>query len=244
MTNVDYKLTIIVPVFNEEDNIDRIETEFLRYVSRAKFTSRLLFVDDGSTDTSLKKIKALCARHEAIECIQLKSNTGLSAGIRAGINYCQTDLIAYIDADLQTDIRDLDVLAEDIEKFDAVIGYRARREDTINKRIQSLIANAFRRSIINDGIIDTGCPLKLMKKDVAQKLLFFDGMHRFIPALIQIQGGKIKQVPVRHYKRLAGQSKFNIFNRSIKPFQDALALRWMKKRAINYEVEAYYSNKN
>lgn len=244
MSYSNYKLTIIVPVFNEEDNIDRIESEFLSYVRSAKYKSKLLFVDDGSTDTSLDKIKAVCERNEAFECIWFKSNTGLSAAIRAGIKACKTDWIGYIDADLQTDIRDFDLLADDIEKYDAVVGYRLRREDTINKRIQSLLANAFRRLILNDGIIDTGCPLKLIKNDVAQNMPFFDGMHRFIPALIQIQGGQIKQVPVRHYKRRAGESKFNIFNRSIKPFQDVIALRWLKKRAISYVVEDHYTKTN
>jgi len=109
--------------------------------------------------------------------------------------------------------------------------------DTLSKKIQSLIANSIRRALINDGIIDTGCPLKVMKTEIAKKIPFFDGMHRFIPALIQLQGGNVKQIKVQHFERIAGKSKFNLFNRSLKPLQDAFAYRWMRSRYINYSVE-------
>ncbi len=230
-------MSIIVPVFNEEENLDRIEQTFKEYFAHSKTKSKVLFVDDGSTDGSFKKIEKICKVNPDFEYIKFKQNYGLSSAIKAGIDHCNTELVGYIDADLQTTPFDFDLLLQDIDQYDAVIGYRAKRKDTFNKKIQSLIANRIRRALINDGVIDTGCPLKVIRTDMAQKIPFFDGMHRFIPALILLEGGKIKQKEVRHYQRLAGKSKFNLFNRSIKPLQDAFAYRWMRSRYIRYEIE-------
>jgi glycosyltransferase involved in cell wall biosynthesis len=228
-----YKMTILVPVYNEILNLDRIETVFLDYFSQSKTKSKVLFIDDGSFD----KIVEICDKNNDFEYIKFKKNRGLSSAIKAGIDYCDTELLGYIDSDLQTTPFDFDKLLEFADEYEAVIGYRAKRKDTLSKKIQSLIANSIRRSLINDGIIDTGCPLKVIKTKTAKKIPFFDGMHRFIPALIKLQNGKIKQIQVQHFERIAGVSKFNIFNRSIKPLQDTFAYRWMRSRYINYEVE-------
>ncbi len=233
----NFKMTIIVPIYNEIDNLDRLQKVFLEYFSQSPTKSKVLFVDDGSTDGSFKKIEIICIDDKRFEYIKFDKNYGLSTAIKAGIDHCNTELIGYIDADLQTTPYDFDLLLKDIEQFDAVIGIRAKRKDTLSKKIQSKIANGIRRTLINDGIIDTGCPLKVIKAEVAKKIPFYDGMHRFIPALIQLQEGDIKQVQVDHFERIAGTSKFNIFNRSIKPLQDAFAYRWMKNRYIKYQIE-------
>lgn len=240
----DLTLTVIIPVFNEEDNLARIESIFLNYFKTTKYKTTVLFVDDGSTDCSFDRIENICRKNSSFEFIKFRQNEGLSAAIKAGINNCDADLLGYIDADLQTDVYDFNSLLEHIHDFDAVVGYRAKRKDTLNKKFQSLLANTVRRALINDGIIDTGCPLKIIKTDIAKGIPFFDGMHRFLPALIQLQGGKVKQIPVKHYKRLAGKSKFNIFNRSIRPLVDAFAYRWMKKRYISYDIEKQFIAKN
>ncbi len=237
MKDLNYKMTIIVPVYNEVDNLDRIQKTFQEYFSKSPVKSKVLFVDDGSSDGSFDKIAGICNSDTNFEYLKFDKNYGLSTAIKAGIDNSNTELTGYIDADLQTTPEDFDKLLNDIDNYDAVIGYRGDRKDTLNKRIQSKIANAIRRALINDGIIDTGCPLKVLKTDVAKQIPFFKGMHRFIPALIQLQGGKVKQVNVRHFKRLEGKSKFNIFNRSLKPLQDAFAYRWMKSRYINYAIE-------
>lgn len=232
-----YRMTIIIPVYNEIDNLDRIAATFLDYFSKSDTKNKVLFIDDGSSDGSFKKIEEICATNEDFEYLKFKKNCGLSAAIKAGIDYSTTELIGYIDADLQTTPYDFDVLLKDIDQYEAVIGFRGKRKDTLSKKIQSLIANSIRRALINDGIIDTGCPLKVIKTDVAKKIPFFTGMHRFLPALIQLQGGNVKQVNVQHFERVAGKSKFNLLNRSVGPLKDAFAYRWMRSRYINYEVE-------
>lgn len=232
-----YRLTILIPVFNEIDNLDRIYNTFNAYFKQSKTLSKVLFIDDGSSDGSFDKILEICQTNPNYEYIKFKSNCGLSSAIKAGIDYSTTELIGYIDADLQTTPFDFDLLLEDIDQYQAVIGFRGQRKDTLNKKIQSLFANSIRRALINDGIIDTGCPLKIIHKAVAKNIPFFKGMHRFIPALIKLQGGSVKQVNVQHFERQAGVSKFNLMNRSLGPLRDAFAYRWMRSRYINYTVE-------
>ena len=116
------------------------------------------------------------------------------------------------------------------------MGIRTGRKDSLGKKLSSKIANGFRRWMTNDGVADTGCPLKIIKTDNAKHIPFFTGMHRFLPALIQLQNVKVKQIPVRHFERIAGTSKFNLWNRLIGPFLDCFAYRWMKKRYINYNI--------
>jgi len=233
----DYKMTVIVPVYNESESIERIANTFKDYFKKSATKSKLLFIDDGSSDDSFVKIEKICLDNDSFEYLKFTKNCGLSTAIKAGIDYISTPLTGYIDADLQTTPFDFDLLLADIVNYSAVVGFRANRKDTLNKKIQSKIANSIRRALINDGIIDTGCPLKVIHTEVAKKIPFFKGMHRFIPALIKLQGGTVKQVNVQHFERMAGKSKFNIFNRSIKPLQDAFAYRWMRSRWINYEVE-------
>ncbi len=228
-------VTVIVPVYNEIDNLRRVKEVFDKYIPNSSHPIQLLFVDDGSTDGSLDIIKDIC-KDDNYNYISFTENRGLSTAIKAGIDNISTPLIGYIDADLQTTPDDFNKLLEYINDYDAVIGYRVKRADTISKKLQSKVANYIRRSLIDDGIIDTGCPLKILRSDIAKKIPFFDGMHRFIPALMLLEGAKIKQIPVNHYPRVAGESKFNLFNRSIKPLQDLFAYRWMKSRYIRYEI--------
>ncbi|QCX38106.1 glycosyltransferase family 2 protein [Aureibaculum algae] len=234
---MEYRMTIIIPVFNEIDNLDRIFSTFTDYFSKSKTKSKVLFIDDGSTDKSFDKIVEICTDNPDFEFLKFKENCGLSAAIKAGIDHIDTQLIGYIDADLQTTPYDFDILLEDIDNYQAVIGFRGKRKDTLNKKIQSLIANSIRRGLINDGITDTGCPLKVIHTESAKRIPFFKGMHRFIPALILLQDGKIKQIKVQHFERIAGQSKFNIFNRSFKALRDTFGYRWMRRRYINYTIE-------
>ncbi len=230
------RMTIIVPIYNEIDNLERIEKTFKDYLGQSQTKSKVLFVDDGSTDGSFDAIVKICQQSE-FNYLKFDRNYGLSSAIKAGIDFCETELLGYIDADLQTTPFDFDVLLKEIDQYDAVIGFRGNRKDTLSKKIQSAIANRIRRALIDDGIIDTGCPLKIIHTGTARQIPFFDGMHRFIPALIQLQGGRVFQVNVQHFERTAGQSKFTIFNRSIKPLQDAFAYRWMRSRYIHYKIE-------
>jgi hypothetical protein len=119
---------------------------------------------------------------------------------------------------------------------DLVTGIRNKRKDSILKLISSKIANAIRQAVTHDGVSDTGCPLKVFNTNTMRQIPFFVGMHRFLPALVKLQGGIVKQVPVRHFERMAGKSKYHLFNRLVGPAIDLIAFAWMRRRTIRYEI--------
>jgi len=229
-------LTIIVPVFNEEESLPRFKEEMDKYLAKTAVPSLVLFINDGSTDKSLDIIKNICLS-DHYQLASFDRNYGLSTAIKAGIDLCQTKYIGYIDADMQTSPEDFITYFDYLGDYQMVNGIRGKRSDTFVKKMSSKIANGFRRMMINDGIEDTCCPLKIMDSNYAKKMPFFNGMHRFMPALIQLQGGKVKQLPVRHFPRFAGTAKYHLFNRLVGPFFDTMAFRWMKRRYINYQVK-------
>jgi len=233
-----YEFTIIVPVYNEEDNLARVEKEFLDYLPKASRKTSILFVNDGSKDNSQTLIEEICARNEAFHFISFKENRGLSAAIKAGFDHVESPLLGYIDSDLQTSPEDFNLLLNYIGEYDLVTGVRADRKDSFVKNMSSKIANGIRRAFTHDGMDDTGCPLKVIKTDYAKRIPMFKGLHRFLPAMILLQEGKILQVPVRHFPRIAGTAKFGLWNRLLGPLMDCFAYLWMKKKYINYEVKS------
>jgi len=231
-----YQFTIVVPVYNEEDNLLRVEAELLAYTKIATKTTKILFVNDGSKDKSQTIIEDICNRNTKFSFISFKENRGLSAAIKAGFDYTETELVGYIDSDLQTAPNDFNLLLEHIGDNDLVTGVRSNRKDSFVKNMSSKIANGIRRSFTHDGMDDTGCPLKIIKTDFAKRIPMFNGLHRFLPAMILLQNGNIKQITVQHFPRVAGEAKFGVWNRLIGPLMDCFAYLWMKKKYINYQV--------
>jgi glycosyltransferase involved in cell wall biosynthesis len=233
---MSYKFTIIVPVYNEEDNLERVETELSKYLSIASVPTAVLFVNDGSSDASQTMIEDICHRNKAFQFISFKENRGLSAAIKAGFDHVDTELLGYIDSDLQTAPEDFNTLLEHIDTHELVTGVRANRKDSFVKNMSSKIANGIRRAFTKDGMDDTGCPLKVIKTDYAKRIPMFRGLHRFLPAMIMLQNGRVTQIPVQHFPRIAGTAKFGVWNRLIGPLMDCFAYLWMKKKYINYDV--------
>ncbi len=234
---MNHEFTIIVPVYNEEDNLERVEKELSDYIKIASKKTKILFVNDGSKDKSQPLIEQICSNNNDFSYISFEKNCGLSAAISAGFQHTNTELVGYIDSDLQTDPKDFNLLLEHIEEFDLVTGVRANRKDSFVKNISSTIANGIRRSFTHDGMDDTGCPLKVIKTLCAKKIPMFKGLHRFLPAMILLQNGKIKQIPVKHFPRIAGEAKYGFWNRLLGPLMDCFAYIWMKKKYINYSID-------
>ncbi len=230
------QLTIIVPVFNEQESLPAFFSEMDKFLVLSPIPSNVLLVNDGSTDDSLNIITVKCEVVTGYNFLCLDKNYGLSTAIKAGIDYCKTSLVGYIDADLQTKPSDFLSYLSMFPSYDMVNGIRQKRQDNLVKRLSSKLANNYRRLMINDGILDTCCPLKIIKISYAQKIPLFDGMHRFLPALVQLQGGRVKQLPIPHYPRYAGDSKYHLRNRLIGPFFDTLAFRWIRSRTIRYQL--------
>ncbi len=233
----EYGFTIIVPVYNEVDNIEALDKALADFLPKSKVKACVLFVDDGSTDGSREKIEDVCSHNPDFFFISFVRNAGLSAAIKAGFDYALSEYVGYMDADLQTTPDDFNLLLPGMKDHTMMTGFRANRKDSAFKRIQSKIANGFRKMMTHDGAIDTGCPLKVIRTEAAKRIPMFKGMHRFFPALILLQeGGSYGQIPVRHFPRVAGKSKYHLWNRLAGPFADCFAYRWMKPRYINYKV--------
>lgn len=233
----DYDFTVIVPLYDEEDNIPELERRLAAFLRNSICRTCVLFVNDGSADGSLECLKEACSRNPDFFYISFSVNCGLSAALKAGFDYACSEYVGYMDADMQTDPEDFNILLPHIKDFDMVTGVRVRRNDSPFKRFQSVFANSFRRMMTGDGATDTGCPLKVFRTTAAKSLPMFTGMHRFFPALILLQhGAGYKEVPVRHYRRMAGVSKFTMWNRVLVSLEDCFAYRWMKSRYIRYHV--------
>ncbi|TRZ42805.1 glycosyltransferase [Robertkochia solimangrovi] len=233
---MNYEFTIVVPVYNEEDNLLRVEKELKAYLSIAARKTKVLFVNDGSSDNSQQIIEKICADNTDFNYILFEKNCGLSAAIKAGFDHTDTELVGYIDSDLQTAPEDFNVLLEFINDHELVTGVRSNRQDSFVKNMSSTIANGIRRAFTHDGMDDTGCPLKVIRTEYAQRIPMFRGLHRFLPAMILLQHGRIIQVPVRHFPRIAGTAKFGLWNRLLGPLADCFAYLWMKKKYINYAI--------
>jgi dolichol-phosphate mannosyltransferase len=230
------ELTIIVPVFNEEDSLPAFFLEMDNFIKTSPVPSRVLFINDGSTDNSLKILREKSTQTVYCTVLSLDKNYGLSVAIKAGFDHCQTTLIGYIDADLQTHPDDFLSYFKYFPEYDMVNGIREKRKDSLTKRLSSKFGNAYRRLMINDNIKDSCCPLKIVKSSYAREIPFFKGMHRFLPALVQLQGGRVMQIPISHSPRYAGTSKYHLYNRLVGPFFDTFAFRWMRSRYIRYKV--------
>ncbi len=230
----NYELTILVPAYNEEENVERLEKELAEFLPKSSVSACVMFVNDGSSDNTLPMLQDVCDRNPHFYYLSLQKNGGLSAAMKAGIDNTFSRYTGYIDADLQTAPEDFNLLIPHMKEYQLAMGIRANRKDSGFKKLQSKIANGFRRMMTHDGVQDTGCPLKIMNTEYAKRIPFFTGMHRFLPALIQLQKGEVIQIPVRHFPRTAGVSKYHLFNRLVQPFGDCFAFRWMAKRYIDY----------
>ncbi|MEA3204584.1 MAG: hypothetical protein QOG92_185, partial [Verrucomicrobiota bacterium] len=194
----------------------------------------LLFVDDGSQDKTLEQIE----RTPAVRILEFVKNTGQSAAIYAGLAAASGKILVLIDGDLQNDPSDIPRLLAEIDLgADLVCGYRLKRRDTWFKRVQSKIANRVRSRFTKDGVRDTGCTLKAMRRECREALIPFHGMHRFIPALIKGLGYKVTEIPVNHRARQHGSSKYNFGNRALQATIDMFGVRWLLARQIKFAIK-------
>jgi dolichol-phosphate mannosyltransferase len=229
--NASPAVSVVVPMFNEEENLSILQSEL-----RSALTGldhEIIFVDDGSTDRSAEKIE----RAPNVRILRFEKNTGQSAALYAGIKAVRGQTIVMIDSDLQNDPADIPRLLEEISRgADLVCGYRAKRKDTFAKRLSSRIANFVRSRFTKDYVRDTGCTLKAMRRECADSLVPFKGMHRFIPALIRGGGYQLVEIPVNHRPRRFGQTKYGFGSRALRATIDMFGVRWLLSRRLNYKI--------
>lgn len=232
------EISLIVPVYNEEESLPLLTEEIRAAMERAGRSWELLLVDDGSTDASLAVIRDLAEDFPQVRYIAFAANCGQSAAFAAGFREAAGELSITMDADLQNDPADIPAMLNlyGRDGVNMVIGWRANRQDTLAKRLASRFGNAVRNWISGDTIRDTGCSLKIMRTDMARRLPVFTGMHRFFPALMRLEGAVIAEVAVNHRPRRMGVSKYGIWDRARKTLFDLLAVRWLQSRHITYSI--------
>ena len=224
-------VSVVVPLFNEEESVPILQSELTAALSGLDY--EIIFVDDGSIDGTAMRIAA----DQRVRVLQFERNAGQSAAMYAGLHAASGAIAVLIDGDLQNDPTDIPKLIAEIERgADLVCGYRAQRKDTAVKRITSRIANFVRSRFTKDGVRDTGCTLKAMKRECIATLVPFKGMHRFIPALVKGAGYRLVEVPVNHRPRKFGESKYGLGNRALRATMDMFGVRWLLSRRLNYKV--------
>jgi dolichol-phosphate mannosyltransferase len=223
--------SVVVPLYNEEANLPILQEE-LR-VALGGLDYEIIFIDDGSADRTVERIEG----GPNVRVIRFEKNSGQSAAIYAGVMASHGATVVIIDGDLQNDPADIPrLLAEIAHGADLVCGYRVKRQDTLVKRATSRIANAVRSRYTKDGVRDTGCTLKAMRRECVSALLPFNGMHRFIPALIKAAGYRLVEIPVNHRPRRFGQSKYGLGNRALRATIDMFGVRWLLSRRLDYKI--------
>lgn len=230
-------ISVILPFFNERENLKELHSRLLGTLSSLKESWEMIFVDDGSTDGGGKFLKSLFSDSEPVRIIRLDRNYGLSSALQAGFDAAEGDVLVTLDADLQNPPEEIPRLLQLLSGVDMVTGVRRPRQDPWLKRATSAAANGIRRLILKDRMQDISCTLRVFRRPVLQAYLPYQGIHRFFPALAEAGGYRVLQVPVKHHRRLRGFSKYGLRNRLAGPFWDLLAVRWLLARKIHYQIE-------
>ena len=228
-------LSIVIPVYNECENVAPLTAQIIRIFSDQPDPYEIIFVDDGSTDRSGIILDELANAHRHIRVFHFAQRYGQTAAFDAGFRQARGDRIVTMDGDLQYDPADILRLLPLSEAFDLVCGRRSTRNDPTIRGLSSRVANAVRHCVTRDHVRDTGCSLKVFRRELVDRLQLFDGMHRFFPALAMMHGFTVTECDVQHFPRAHGASKYGIRNRLWRGIMDLWAVWWMNKRRLRYE---------
>ena len=231
-------ISVLLPAYNEEACIEAVVREAAAVLHGMGRPFEILVVDDGSTDGTPARLKALRAEMPELRLLRLARNSGQSAALGAAFRAARGRIFVTLDADGQNDPVDVPALVARMESCDLCCGYRAKRRDTWSKRFGSRLANAVRNRALRETIRDTGCTLKAFRAEWTRSLpMQFRGMHRFLPALMAMAGARIEEIPVNHRPRAAGTSKYTNWGRLKETLWDLWAVRWMQKRHRSVRAE-------
>ncbi len=224
-----HQISFVIPVFNEEENIAALHREIVDVMARTGDTFEIIMIDDGSIDGTMRELKKL----SPVTIIRMRSNFGQTAALDAGIKAAKYPLIITLDGDLQNDPADVPALIKHLEEndFDVVSGWRKNRKDSPMKKFISRGANMLRKVLVKDGIHDSGCTLKVYRKECFDNVDLYGEMHRFIPAILQMRGFQVGELPVNHRARHAGYSKYNM-KRTLKGLVDMIMLWYWNRYAV------------
>lgn len=230
------ELSVLLPAFNEAESLPRLWAELVPVLDTLARSAEVIVVDDGSTDATPAVARTLHAADARVRLLRLAANRGLSAALDAGFTRVRGRVVVTLDTDLQNDPRDIPRMLAHLDRYDAVTGWRQRRDDPWLKRISSRVANTVRNAVTRDDVHDSACTLRVMRRGCLDGLPRFRGFHRFVPTLLRMAGCRVLELPVSHRPRRFGVSHYGIRNRALVAFEDLLAVRWMQSRALRYEV--------
>ena len=226
------EISIIVPVFNEADNVMPLAREIAAAMQPLQRAYELVFVDDASTDDTWKKIAEARRLDPRVRGLRHARNAGQSAALWTGIQATTRPILASLDGDLQNDPADLPRLIAELERVDFVSGMRLSRQDTWLRKVSSKIARWARKTALGVDFRDTGCAIRAFKRTALTGVFPFNGLHRFLPVIVHGGGFKTLEVPVNHRPRVAGVSKYGVWNRLGRGIYDLFAIAWYQKRRV------------
>jgi glycosyltransferase involved in cell wall biosynthesis len=223
----DLDVSIVIPVFNETENIMPLYHALQSAMREVSQTWEVIFIDDGSTDTTYRALEQLHAQDESVQVIRLRRNFGQTAAMAAGLDHARGEIIVTMDGDLQNDPADIPLLISKLEEgYDLACGWRVNRQDSLSRRLSSKIANKLISVTTGLYLHDYGCTLKALRREIADELKLYGEMHRFIPALAASLGASIIEVPVRHHPREHGRSKYGL-GRTIRVLLDLMTVKFL-----------------
>lgn len=228
------EISVVIPVYNESGNVQPLAEE-VRRALQGRIPYELIFVDDGSSDDTVDELLTAAGADPCLRVARHATNRGQSAAVRSGVSQSRSKVVAVLDGDGQNDPRDIPRLygqLVSVRKLEMVIGKRVHRKDSSLRLWSSRVANGVRARLLGDGISDTGCGIKVFYRDAYLALPAFNHMHRFLPALMQRDGGMVYALPVNHRPRRHGQSKYGIRNRLWAGVTDVLGVMWLQKRQL------------
>lgn len=225
-------LSVVIPVYNEEENLEPLLEELFPILNKIGSAFEVICVDDASTDDSYAVLCSLKDKYAELRIIQHRMNCGESAAEATGFANARGEWIVTMDADQQNDPADIPLLLDPSVKADAVCGVRQTREDDWVKRLSSRIANGFRNWITKDVIADAGCTFRAIRREALREVPVFNGMHRFLPTLLRLQGFEVVEISVNHRPRTRGESKYGIGNRMFRGLVDCFAILWFRRRCF------------
>lgn len=229
----DIELSIVIPVFDEEENISRIVESLVSVLNTCNLSYEIIFIDDGSTDGTFLALKDAHDANPCVKTIKFRRNFGQSAALKAGFDHATGNVVISMDGDLQNDPVDIPLLLNKLENedYDVVCGWRADRKDPFSKKIISKIANIVRRNITSEFIHDSGCTFRIYKNECVKGLELYGETHRYIPAMLLWKGYRIGEAKVKHHSRKHGITKYN-WRRVIKGFLDLIVISFWQKYSV------------
>jgi dolichol-phosphate mannosyltransferase len=229
-------LSVVIPVHDEAGSLPALHRELDTALGGVSGGVEFLFVDDGSRDDSLARMREIAGADPRVRVLALDGQHGQSAALDAGFRAARGTVTAMLDADLQNDPADLPLLLSHLDRADVVGGIRTDRRDSWMRKLASRIGNGFRNWATGESITDVGCSLRVMRTTYLRQVKLFRGMHRFLPTLLRLEGARVIEIPVSHRERRFGRSHYGILDRLFVGFADVLAVRWMKSRALHYRA--------